>query len=335
MPEEMTVPPILGVVVVTYAAANEIAICLETLMAAKDVKLRIVVVDNGSPDDTLDVIRAWADGSLSVSLDVPFETAPAAKPVALGVNSPGHEITVIPKGKNDGFAAGVNVGLAHLFSDTDVERVWVLNPDCAVPPSTPANFAMAPGGFSLMGGRIVFLDDPDKIQIDGGRIQWWSGLTKNLAYAQDPAATPAPDPQSLDFISGASLVVSRAHYEEVGPMQEDYFLYYEEVDWAQRRQSPLAYAEGAVVYHKGGASIGSRTSQRGASSLSLYFLHRARLRFLWRYRKTSILGALLYSVAKAAHLIIIGHAQGAKALLAGSFQAPPPRAVKESLESRR
>lgn len=331
MPEEMTVPPVLGVVVVTYAAANEIGICLETLMAAKGVKLRIIVIDNGSPDDTLDVIRAWANGSLSVSLEVPFMTDLPEKPVALGEKSTGHEVTVIPTGKNGGFAAGVNVGLAHLFADPDVERVWVLNPDCAVPPSTPAKFATAPGGFSLMGGRIVFLDDPDKIQIDGGRIQWWSGLTKNLAYAQDPATTPAPDPRSLDFISGASLVVSRAHYEGVGPMQEDYFLYYEEVDWAQRSRSPLAYAEGAVVYHQGGASIGSRTSQRGASSLSLYFIHRARLRFLWRYRKTSIAGALFYSLAKAAHLVVSGHAQGAKALLAGSFQAPPPRAVKDRL----
>lgn len=320
--------PVLGVVVVTYAAADFIATCLETLMGAGGVRLRVVVVDNGSPDDTLAAIGGWAAGDVPVTQDLPFDAPNVAKPIPLDGTGDGHQITLIATGQNTGFAGGVNRGLQVLAADPAIDRFWVLNPDCAVPPDTPALFANAPDGFSLMGGRIVFLDDPDKIQIDGGEIRWATGLTKNVHYAMNPATTPTPEAAKLNFISGASMVVSRAHYESVGPMQEDYFLYYEEVDWAQRRALPLAYAEGAVVFHKGGASIGSRTSQRKASPVSLYYIHRARLRFLWRFRKAGLVGATAYSLAKAAQLVVQGDLTGAGAMLRGTFQMTAPKVVR-------
>ncbi len=331
MPKEKTRRPVLGVVVVTYAAADVIATCLETLLGAVGVNLRVVVVDNGSSDATLEIIADWASGAAPVVTALPFEAPSVAKPIALDGSGDAHQITLIATGENTGFAGGVNRGLAHLMQDRDIDRFWVLNPDCAVPPDTAAIFANAPDGFSLMGGRIAFLDDPDKIQIDGGQIQWRTGLTKNRAYAQDPTTTPAPVPATLDFISGASMVASRAHYDQVGPLQEDYFLYYEEVDWAQRRTAPLAYAEGAIVYHKGGASIGSRTTRQRASVLSLYFIHRARLRFLWRFGKFGLPGAMAYSLAKAAQLGLSGDFAGANALLRGSFQMRAPAEIRQRL----
>lgn len=323
--------PVLGVVVVTYCGGDVIATCLETLLGARDVTLRIVVVDNGSPDDTVAVIRDWACGDVPFVAKLPFAAVPIAKPVALDGSGAGHQITLIETGENTGFAGGVNRGLAHLADDPQVDRFWVLNPDCAVPPDTPAIFATAPEGFSLMGGRIVFQDTPDQIQIDGGVINWGTGLTKNLNYASDPATTPAPDPGAMDFISGASMVVSRAFYESVGPLREDYFLYYEEVDWAQRRTAPLAYASGAVVYHKGGSSIGSRRGAQRASVMSLYFIHRARLRFLWRFRRSGLPGATIYSLAKALQLALTGDSAGAAALLRGTFQMAAPAAVRRIL----
>ena len=120
------------------------------------------------------------------------------------------------------------------------------------------------------------------------------------------------------------MVASRAFYESVGPMREDYFLYYEEVDWAMRRNAPLAYAPDALVYHKGGASIGSRTAQKRASVLSLYYINRARMMFLWRFRRRSVIGGLVYSLAKAAQLAIEGDTAGAGALLRGTFQMRAP-----------
>lgn len=323
--------PTMGVIVVTYGAADVIVTCLETLMGARDVALRIVVVDNGSPDATVQVIRDWASGETPVHLNLPFHFDKIKEPIQTDGSGLGHQLTLIATGANTGFAGGVNRGLAHLARDPAIDRFWVLNPDCAVPPDTPARLARAPGDFALMGNRIIFLDDPDRIQIDGGLINWATGVTSNLNTLCDPADTPAPAPAGMAFISGASMVASRAFYESVGPMREDYFLYYEEVDWALRRNAPLAWVADAPVYHKGGASIGSRTQRQRASVVSLFFIHRARMMFLWRFRRRSLAGGLAYSLAKALQLVVDRDLAGAGAVLRGTFQMRPPRAVRVKL----
>jgi hypothetical protein len=92
-----------------------------------------------------------------------------------------------------------------------------------------------------MGGRVLYLDTPDCIQIDGGTLNRWTGVTGNLILYALNKGTPPPKAEQMDFITGASMVASRQFYEAAGPMAEDYLLYYEEVDWAlQRGVLPLA-----------------------------------------------------------------------------------------------
>ncbi len=61
----------------------------------------------------------------------------------------------------------------------------------------------------------------------------------------------------MDYVAGASMLVSRAFLRDVGLLCEDYFLFYEEPDWAARARGRyrLAYAPKSVVYHKVGASV--------------------------------------------------------------------------------
>lgn len=336
----MTLPN-LGVVIVTFNSADVIRDCLESLLAARDVRLEIVIVDNASTDDTLAALHDWASGATPYvpSADMPFVLPVSPKPIALrtetDVLARQTSLSLIETGVNGGFAAGVNRGLAFLAARPGVDRFWILNPDSAVPPETPHAFATAPGpagGFALMGGRVIYFDTPEIIQIDGGLINRRTGVTGNSGLGQPHATTPAPDPASLDFITGASMVVSRAFYERAGPMAEDYFLYYEEVDWALRRGDlPLAYCAGGIVYHRAGTAIGSPTLGRPASAFSLYFKHRARLRFMRRFRPRNLWGAYAYSVAKAAQLALKGYWAEAATILLASFERPPPAAVRSHL----
>src|SRR3546814_6721455 len=61
-----------------------------------------------------------------------------------------------------------------------------------------------------------------------------------------------------DFVCGAALAVSRKFVETIGPMDEDYFLYFEEIDWAMRARPRFktGFAAGATIYHKEGGKIG-------------------------------------------------------------------------------
>lgn len=322
----------LGVVLVAYNSADVILDCLETLLSAAradGTALRVVVVDNASTDGSPAAVAAWAAGEDGHALpqDLPFAAVALPKPVAPGL------VTVIETGVNGGFAAGVNRGLAHLAADPEVTRFWVLNPDSVVPPGTPAAFlGHDPGPFALMGGRVTYYEQPDMIQIDGGTLNRWTGVTGNINLFNSIHDHAAPTADALDFITGASMVVSRAHYETVGPMREDYFLYYEEVDWALRRGSlPLAICPMARVYHRGGSAIGSPVPGRPASPFSLYFKHRARLRFVRRHMPLSLPSAWVYTLAKASQYALKGWVPEARAVLAGARGGKPPASIRERL----
>lgn len=336
--------PRMGVVVVTFNAADVILENLESLIAATgEVALDVVVVDNGSTDGTLDTIRAWADGSVPFVTpdDMPFALSACAKPVHLAAegapcpaNTPAAPaITMIETGLNTGFAGGVNRGLTQLLAHSQADRFWILNPDGAAAPGATLAFATAePGAFSLMGGRVIYTHTPDVIQIDGGLVNRRTGITGNVHQGASHAATPAPDPAEMDFITGASMVASRAFCDRAGPMPEQYFLYYEEVDWAfQRGDLPYAYCPEAVVYHRAGTAIGSPTLDRIASPFSLYFKHRGRRRFIKRHLPSALMTGWLYTAAKAVQYLLKGYRAETQAMIAGFRDAPPPAAVRDAL----
>lgn len=331
--------PVLGVTVVTFNSSDVILDCLESLLAQTGVCLRIAVVDNGSSDDTVALLHRWRQGTAGrdVSDDLPFELQPAAKPFAFDaaeIGAAGHSVTLIETGRNGGFAAGVNVGLAHLAQNDAIDRFWILNPDGVATPGCAAALAHEPepkDGFSLMGGRVLYCDGTERIQIDGGTLNRRTGVTGNINLGA-PADTPPPDPAEMDFITGASMVASRHFYEQAGPMPEEYFLYYEEVDWAMRRGNlPFLYCEKGIVYHRAGTAIGSPKLGRTASPFSLFFKHRARMMFIRRYYPRAQLIALLYSLAKSAQLLLKGFWPEAYTLLIASLGFGPQASIRAKL----
>lgn len=81
------------------------------------------------------------------------------------------------------------------------------------------------------------------------------------------------------------MLVSRQFVEQIGLMSEDYFLYFEEVDWAVRAKGrfSLGYAPKSIVYHKVGASIGTSSNPAKKSLTCDYYNIRNRILFTRRY----------------------------------------------------
>ena len=330
--------PATGVVIVTYNAGDVIVDCLETLLSAAGGRLRVVVVDNASTDDTVARIRAWAAGEpgQTISDDLPFACAPVAKPIEIieGQNTD-TGITLLESHENLGFAGGVNLGLDLLRQDPDIGYFWVLNPDSVTPPDTVGrllHYLEAEGPEGMIGGRVNYLGTPDVIQIDGGTVNFATGVTGNIHLGASHAATPAPDAAALDFITGASVIVSRGFLDQAGLMREDYFLYYEEVDWAMRRGDlPLHYCADLLVYHRAGTSIGSPTVSRVASPFSLYFKHRGRMLFLKRFNPKALPLGYAYAIAQILRMLLKGYRQEAQAIFAAIHGRRAPAAVRDRL----
>lgn len=343
--------PWIGVVVVTFAAAEFIHECLESLVASDCDRLKIVVVDNASPDATAAAVRDWASGARPMVFadDWPLERrAPVPKPITLAefdaetaqtadFDALG-TVTLVHSGSNRGFAGGVNVGLRTLRRHPQIGYFWVLNPDSVVEPQTPRAFAdaaAAAGRFAVMGGRTLYFGRPDVVQSDGGRLRWPMGLGLGVNRGRPATDCAPPDADALDYISGANMLVSRPFLDEAGLMDESWFLYIEEVDWCLRRGPlPLAVAPEARIRHRAGASSGSSRVDRLESPFSTYMANLNHLRFVARWRPAHLpwayLAALLVIVKR---YVSVGAWPQATAALRGLHGFGPPAAVRRKLDA--
>jgi GT2 family glycosyltransferase len=318
----------IGTVVVAFNASDVIAGCVESLLAQRHGRPKIVVVDNASTDDTVPVIRKWAAKHPEVAFR---EFASGERPD----HADAGDVTLLHSTVNTGFAGGVNLGLALLAAMPEIGHFWVLNPDAFADEDATGGIMAAAArtpGYALMGGRVCYADPKTRIQIDGGTLNKWTGVSGNVNLGKDADKTPLPRADQLDFITGANMVASRRFYETAGPMAEDYFLYYEEADWAMRRGAmPLVVAPGFTVYHYAGTAIGSPTLDRMASPFSFWFKYRGRTMFIRRFNPVALPVTLAYAAAKAAQIALKGARPQAVALMRGALCMEPPQEVRDRL----
>ncbi|MCX8509587.1 MAG: glycosyltransferase family 2 protein, partial [Rhodobacteraceae bacterium] len=307
----------IGVIIVTFNAADVITDCLDSLLTQEGGAPRIIIVDNGSTDQTLSLVRDWSARALPQAGGFQETDRPE------GMASRGAQVTLLRGGLNRGFAGGVNLGLRACAACPDLGHFWILNPDSRADPHACRAILAAAArnpNYGLLGGRVCYAEPPHRIQFDGGTVNLWTGVTSNINLGLTTAEARFPSPEVLDFVTGASLVAARRFYEEVGPMREDYFLYYEEVDWAMRRGAlPLILAEDFLVFHHAGTAIGSPTLERMASAFSFWFKYRSRMKFIRRFRPVALPLVMAYASAKAVQLLLRGARAQAEALLRATY----------------
>ncbi len=219
-----------------------------------------MVCDNGSTDESVGRLRAWARGEV---LPPPPKSAalrhlthpPVLKPVAL---------EVLDLGANLGYARANNVALRSILARGDFEHVWLLNNDTVVAQDALSRLVermCEKPQAGLCGSTLLFYDTPERVQALGGATyNPRLGTCRNLGghvRAMAPS-DPAPVEARMAYVMGASMLVSKAFLQEVGLLDEGYFLFFEELDWATRGRDrfSLAWAPQSFVYHKAGASTG-------------------------------------------------------------------------------
>lgn len=350
-------PALIVTILVNWNGADDTIECLESLLASDYPNQRLVVVDNGSKDNSLVKLQAWANGSCIPFMELKcdkksfvFKKPPMGStynndPGLGDTNSTNQfdssvRLVLIAAEKNLGFAGGVNVGLRLALADSQVRYAWILNNDTVVASNCLSRMEQrmsADLSAGMCGSRVLYHRCPDKVQVLGGAVfNRWTGASYLIGSGTDARSTVDVEAveRHLYHLSGASMLVSRAFIEDVGLMDDGYFLYYEEADWAVRGQGRyrLVYADDAVVYHKEGASIGSNNERGKMSPLSAFFLIRSRLRFTRKFYPWALPTAFGFSAAVALRTLARGYLPQARAMLAALLGANAENALGWKLE---
>ncbi|MCQ9376263.1 glycosyltransferase family 2 protein [Methyloversatilis sp. XJ19-13] len=264
--------------------------CLESLMLLSHDDFAIVVVDNASSDASLACLADWG-ANAEKQRQVPhefiiFQEGDLSLAAKQRVET--RSIFLIKSSRNGGFAAGNNLGL-KFGVELGVQYCWLLNNDTVVEPSSLSEMeivAESDKNVGLVGSVLRYYDERETIQAFGGVVfNKWLGRGRQIAQGSHYSVLAKQDTQlvELDYLAGASILITSDFLQDVGYMSEDYFLYFEEIDWAFRARSKwkMAVSSKSTVFHKEGGAIGTN-SRSSRSRLSQYYLNRNLIIF---YRK--------------------------------------------------
>jgi GT2 family glycosyltransferase len=222
--------PLVGVIVVNYNSAAFIDEFCETLAKVDYAAMRLIVVDSGSTDDSMNRI------------DCAFP-----------------EATLMRCGDNVGFAAGANIGVDTAAAQS-CEYALFLNNDTTLTPGFLQALVDAAEARTLVVPKILYAGDHRLISTHAGGFDWRIGRFRDTfgGKADGPATNVRRD--DLETASFCCALVPLEAFREAGRLDERFFMYYEETDFIRRAQEHgfrLRYEPSAVIYHReSGASGG-------------------------------------------------------------------------------
>jgi GT2 family glycosyltransferase len=285
-------PRAIPVLIVSYGNSADVVGCLLALCRARtSPAFEIFLCENGGPESYRRLIAALTaedgpcqDRGLEEHLQAPMFVR--RRVFGLRGEASGPRVHVGEARENLGYAGGINAWLRPLLAMPGWPAVWILNPDTQPAPDALSELVAYADRWNkgMVGSRLVPTAQPDRVHSRG--LRWVKG--KAGAHSVDLRA-PAdfePDPEEvdsrIDSPSGASMYVTRPCIEHIGLMDEQYFLFFEDLEWGIRAKADfgIGYAHRSIVNHAGGTTIGSSVRASSQSALSIYLENRNSILFV-------------------------------------------------------
>ena len=269
--------PKVAIIVLNWNGWQDTIECLESLQRITYPNYQIIVVDNGSTDESVEKIKAWARGEILVESNF-FEYDPSTKPVqqteydretaeaggvpeqenALRAFSPKQRMLLIKNEENLGFAAGNNVGLKYAIK-ADADYAFLLNNDTVVK-NDFLEQAIKPTEkdekVGIVGCKIYYAYRPQMIWYAGGKLSFFRPGGKTFGQGQLDLGQ-FDGVRDVTFVTGAAILVRREVFLNVGLLDERFFFGMEDYDLCRRVSKAgyrLLYTPTAVIWHKVGMS---------------------------------------------------------------------------------
>jgi GT2 family glycosyltransferase len=241
-------------VVLNWNGAQDTLACLDSLAGQSVHDLNVVVVDNGSTDDSVERIKSWS-----------------------GKNGDTLPVDLVEVGQNLGFAAGSNRGIRHAL-DAGAEMVLLLNNDTVLAPNVVevlAGFLREHPEFGAVTGQIRYSDRP-VIWNCGGDLTWLG--SRKYVYGEQPVDTvPTSGWRRITFMTGCAVLMRASMLRAHGLYTERFFFGEEDYELSLRLKRagvPMAACFDAVITHKVGSSIDRAAPAAALGRYYVYYLNR-------------------------------------------------------------
>ena len=254
--------PQVTIIILNWNGKEDTLECLASVDHLDYPNYEVIVVDNGSTDDSVDTI----------SKQYP-------------------NITLLQTGANLGYAGGNNVGIRWAL-EHGADYVLLLNNDTVIATDLLSAFINAdkllPAG-SILGAKIFFYDEPGKLWFAGSQWNNGSNSFEHIGHGQSDSAEYNRMAE-VDYIAGCAIFASATTFKEVGLLDEGFFLTYEETDWCYRARAighKCIFVPDAKLWHKVSSSFGGADSP-----LVNYFMVRNKLLWAKKHLPKSVINNL-------------------------------------------
>ncbi|PSB03070.1 glycosyltransferase family 2 protein [Merismopedia glauca] len=261
----------LAIIILNYKTPDLVVDCLFSLQDQEEVKqgrLIVVVVDNYSGDDSIEKIQK-----------------------AIAQNSWEEWVKLVASPVNCGFSAGNNVGIKTVNADAYL----LLNSDTIVRPNTVSAFLNCLSTHpeaGLISPRLEWPDGEPQISC----FRYPTPASEAIASARTSVVTqllkkynvPIPvfdTPQEVEWTSFACVLIRQKVIEQIGYLDEGYFMYFEDIDYCRRAQAAgwkiLHCPDARVVHLRGGS--GSVKSDLATRKRPRAYLYASRARYFTKF----------------------------------------------------
>jgi GT2 family glycosyltransferase len=193
--------------ILNFNGGGEIIKCLNSLIregkSRKWRGLNLVVIDNGSEDGSVEIIESLVRKNQLIS-----------------------QVKIIKNKTNLGFAAGNNVGIEYALRK-GAQAIMLLNQDSVVGKGFLE--PLLASDFDIVAPVIKFKRDKKWEYDHGGLVNWWLGRTSHIERQSADHVE-----REVDYVSGCAMLAKRQVFEEIGLLDEKYFLYFEDADFCLR-----------------------------------------------------------------------------------------------------
>lgn len=287
------------IVILNWNGWQDTIECLESIQQLDYSHYRIVLLDNGSTDNSLEQIKAWAVGKNPVKsrfmnyrkdnkkihiVNYDRDTAEnggiEGLELKLSQLSSSRKLVIVDNKENLGFAAGCNVGIQYALA-TGVDYIWLLNNDTVLEQNALSylvDLLETNTEYEGVTGQIRLYDNPSEIWNCGGSLTCY-GCRKYHHAGKSISKIPQLGVRKITFITGCAALFRSSIFRDTGLLSERFFFGEEDFELSLRMKKiryNLACCYQAIIYHKIGKSINSllEKKEKRLPLINIYYLNR-------------------------------------------------------------